>query len=276
MLNSVAEALTVLGALVLVAALVPVGEMLTQFPEGAFRHRWRLVQGALLFFVVGYSTYMVAFWDRHQQWEDLIIPLVLLLAALCVAGTVRLSSQTTTEIQRVANLERDTITDTLVGVYNRRYLEHRLTEEVARAGRYNLPLSILLFDIDHFRRVNQTWGREVGDQVLSYVGHLLVTAVRESDVVARYDGEEVLVIAPNTTSGQAVVLADRLRTQIAGENLAFAAAVGGRPALRVAVSVGVAESRSDESGWTALVERAEQALSKAKGEGRNRVAFWQP
>lgn len=276
MWNSVAQTMTVLGALVLVAALMPASEVLTRFPDGEFRQRWRLVQGALLFFVVGYSAYMVVFWERHQRWEDLILPLVLLLAAVGVAATVRLSSQTTMEIQRVANLERDTITDTLVGVYNRRYLEHRLTEEVARARRYTLPLSILLFNIDHFRRVNQTWGREVGDQVLSYLGRLLVTAVRESDVVARYGGEEVLVIAPNTTSEQAVVLADRLRVQIAAENLAFASAVGGRPALRVAVSVGVAQSQSDESGWKALVERAEQALARAKAEGRNRVAFWQP
>jgi len=276
MLNSVAEALTVLGALVLVAALVPAGEMLTQFPDGAFRHRWRLVQGALLLFVVGCSTYTVAFWGRHQRWDDLIIPLVLLLAALFVAGTVRLAWQTAAEIRCAASLERDTITDSLVGVYNRRYLEHRLTEEIARACRHSLPLSILLFDIDHFRRVNQTWGREVGDQVLSYLGHLLVTAARESDVVARYGGEEILVIAPSTTSEQAVLLADRLRTQIAEENLAFAAAAGGRPALRVAVSVGVAESRSDESGWSSLVGRAEEALSQAKAAGRNRVAFWQP
>ena len=176
MWNSVAEAMMVLGALVLVAALVPASEMLTRFPEGAFRHQWRLMRGALLVFVVGYSVYTVAFWERHQGWEDLSIPLVFLLAAICVAATVRLSSQTTTEIQRVTNLDRDTITDTLVGVYNRRYLEHRLAEEVARARRYTLPLSILLFDIDHFRRVNQTWGREVGDQVLGYLGRLLVTA----------------------------------------------------------------------------------------------------
>jgi diguanylate cyclase (GGDEF)-like protein len=275
MLNSVAEALTVSGALVLVAALVPAGEIIKQFPDGVFRHRWRLVQAALLFFVVGYSTYMVAFWEHHQRWEDLIIPLVLLLAALCVAATVWLSSQTSAEHRRVASLETDTITDTLVGVYNRRYLEHRLTEEAARARRHSLPLSLLLFDIDHFRRVNQTWGREVGDQVLSFLGHLLVTAVRESDVVARYGGEEILVIAPNTTTEQAVALADRLRAQIAEEDLAFAASTGGRPALRIAVSVGVAESQPDESGWRSLVERAEQALVRAKAEGRNRVAFWQ-
>jgi diguanylate cyclase (GGDEF)-like protein len=276
MLNSVAEALTVLGALVLVAALVPAGEMLTQFPDGAFRHRWRLVQAALLFFVVGYSIYSVAFWERHQRWEDLILPLVLLLAAIFVAATVRLSWQTTAEIRRVANIEGETITDTLVGVYNRRYLEHRLTEEIARARRHSLTLSILLFDIDHFRRLNATWGRDVGDQVLGYIGRLLVSAVRESDVVARYGGEELMVIAPSTTSEQAVLLADRVRTQIANENLAFAGAAGGRPGLRVAVSVGVVESRPDEAGWSSLVGRAEEALSRAKTAGRNRVALWQP
>jgi diguanylate cyclase (GGDEF)-like protein len=274
MLNSVAMALTVFGALVLVVALVPAGEMLTQCPDGALRHRWRLMQGALLVLVVGYSTCIVAFWDRHQRWDDLILPAVLLLAALCVAATMRLSSQTTAEIRRAASLERDTITDTLVGVYNRRYLEHRLAEEFARARRHSLSLSILLFDIDHFRRVNQTWGREVGDQVLSYIGHLLVAAVRESDVVARYGGEEILVIAPSTTSLHAVLLAERLRTQIAGADLAFAAAAGGRPALRVAVSVGVAEFHSDDAGWGSLVGRAEEALRRAKAEGRNRVAFW--
>lgn len=267
-----AEVCVVIGAFVLVMALVPARALTSTLTDEALRQRWRSVQWRILVFLVGYAAYLVVFWDRHKHWEDLFAPVALLLAALLTYTVVRLALDTAAQAKPAARMEREGITDALVGVYNRRYLEHRLSEEVARARRHAVPLSVLLFDIDHFRRVNEKWGREVGDRVLNYLGHLLLGGVRESDVVARYGGEEIMVIAPATTMEQAVALAERLREEVERENLGFGGEMGGKPELQVTVSVGVGELQPEETEWEPLVARADAAVIKAKLSGRNRVA----
>ncbi|MDO8835571.1 MAG: GGDEF domain-containing protein [Vicinamibacterales bacterium] len=268
-----AEVCVVIGAFVLVMALVPARALVTKLTDEPLRQRWRMVQWRILAFLVGYAAYLVVFWDRHDRWEDLFAPAALLLAAFLTLAVVKLAFDTTAALAKpTAKLEREGITDALVGVYNRRYLEHRLSEEVARARRHAVPLSVLLFDIDHFRRVNEKWGRVVGDRVLNYLGHLLLGGVRESDVVARYGGEEIMVIAPATTMEQAVALAERLREEVERENLGFGGEMGGTPELQVTVSAGVGELQPEETEWEPLVARADAAVIRAKLSGRNRVA----
>lgn len=267
-----AEVCVVIGAFVLVMALVPARALAARLTDESLRQRWRMVQWRILVFLMGYAAYLVVFWDRHKRWEDLFAPIALLLAAMLTHTVVRLAQDTAAQAKPAARAEREGITDALVGVYNRRYLEHRLSEEVARARRHAVPLSVLLFDIDHFRRVNEKWGREVGDRVLNYLGHLLLGGVRESDVVARYGGEEIMVIAPATTMEQAVALAERLREEVERENLGFGGEMGGKPELQVTVSVGVGELQPEETEWEPLVARADAAVIKAKVSGRNRVA----
>lgn len=266
-----AEALVVVGAMVLVTALVPLSGLLGQLSD-AERVRWRVVQGVILAYVLGYSTYLVAFWERHQDWWDLIAPATLFASALLVRSVVGAARDSAAGARDVPHHERESITDTMVGVFNRRYLEHRLGEEVARARRHAVPLCVLLFDIDYFRRVNEKWGRDVGDRVLGYLGHLLLAGVRESDVVARYGGEELLVIAPATEAAQAEALADRLRAAVEAENLSFGREAGSDPEVRVTVSVGIGELQPGETEWGPMVARAESAVIRAKLSGRNRVA----
>lgn len=267
----IAEVFVVVAALVLVAALVPVNSVVALVPDGSVRQRWRLLQTGILVCVAAYSAYLVLFWDHHRTWLDLLAPAAFLAAALLIVATLRLTLDTASEVRHAGRAEHG-VTDVLVGVYNRRYLEHRLAEEVARSRRHALPLSVLLFDLDHFRRLNEKWGREVGDRVLTYLGHLLLNAVRGSDIVARYGGEELIVIAPSTTLEQAVELADRLRRHVEKEDLGFGGEAGDKPELQVTVSVGVAQFQSDETEWSEIVVRADQALKRAKKAGRNRVA----
>lgn len=268
----VAEVFVVVAALVLVAALVPVNRIVAMVREGSVRQWWRVLQTGILCCVAASSSYLVFFWERHRTWFDLIAPAAFLAAALLTVATVYLALETAAEVRHTGRSEREGVTDALVGVYNRRYLEHRLAEEVARAKRHALPLSVLLVDLDHFRRLNEKWGREVGDRVLNYLGHMLLNAVRESDVVARYGGEELIVIAPSTTLEQALGLADRLRRHVEQENLGFGGEAGDKPELQVTVSVGVAQYQEAETEWSEMVLRADQAVKRAKKAGRNRVA----
>jgi len=158
-----------------------------------------------------------------------------------------------------------------MGIHNRRYFDRRLDEEVSRASRYGLPLSILLLDIDHFKKVNDVFGHQVGDAVLSNLGQLIMEIVRKPDIVARYGGEEIVVITANTSSSNAMILAERLRKKVETSVMAPSDEKKEQPAVRVTVSIGVAALSRENIDGQALVESADKALYLAKQEGRNRV-----
>lgn len=153
-------------------------------------------------------------------------------------------------------------TDILTGVANRAMLNERFTREVDRAGRYGRPLSAILLDIDHFKKINDAYGHLVGDQVLIAFAGLVSSNVRGSDTAGRWGGEEFLVLCPETGWEDALVVAERIRRAV--EEFTF---VGVR---RQTASIGVASLRPGD-GVDDLLLRADEALYRAKGEGRNRI-----
>jgi diguanylate cyclase (GGDEF)-like protein len=163
----------------------------------------------------------------------------------------------------IANdLSKLAMTDSLTQVDNRRLLTQLLNEEVTRAERHYLPLSVLLFDLDRFKDVNDTFGHNTGDEVLQEVAGQLRLAIRTSDPFGRWGGDEFLVLATNTDGKQAVELAERLRDTL--ENYHFST-VG-----KVTASFGVTTYQVGDSPET-LIRRADMGLYKAKSCGRNRV-----
>jgi len=159
-------------------------------------------------------------------------------------------------------LRRLAVTDGLTGLRNRRAFDSMLEQEYEVARRYSHPLSLLLIDIDHFKRFNDTFGHEEGDRVLRRVARAMEATFRGADLVARYGGEEFAVILPNTARLSAVESAERLRATIAG----FA---GEREPITI--SVGLASLQSLEWTTADLVKHADNSLYRAKREGRNRV-----
>jgi two-component system cell cycle response regulator len=164
------------------------------------------------------------------------------------------------------------LTDGLTGLYNRRYLEAYLSgliERIAGGRRY---LSVIMFDIDHFKKINDTHGHAAGDEVLQELCARVMKRVRSFDTVSRYGGEEFVVVMPETDLGIATTVAERLRHGI--EDQAFTAITADQK-LEVTISVGVAEV--DVTGGettTSLISRADKALYVAKTKGRNRVMCW--
>ncbi len=163
--------------------------------------------------------------------------------------------------------------DPLTGLANRRLFEHRLGDEIERWLRRHEPLSYMLVDVDHFKRVNDEHGHRVGDQVLQQVAELLGRDLRGADLLARYGGEEFMLLLPNTTLPQAVTIARRLCTNVAQHGFQ----VGGNRSLSITVSIGIACLAGDDqakvqapAAW--LFEQADKALYAAKQGGRNRVA----
>jgi diguanylate cyclase (GGDEF)-like protein/PAS domain S-box-containing protein len=169
-----------------------------------------------------------------------------------------------TEVQQLAT------TDPLTGLYNRRHFFVLAQREFERTLRYSHALSVVMLDVDNFKRVNDTYGHAAGDQVLRHVSDLCRSALRSVDVLGRYGGEEVVMVLPETSINGAQQVAERLRRSLSHT----ACAINGL-LLPITASLGVATyDSSDPIDLEALIDRADQALYAAKQRGKNRVVLW--
>jgi diguanylate cyclase (GGDEF)-like protein len=184
-----------------------------------------------------------------------------------VMALIELRASERTLGDAVRELEMLATTDELTGLHNRRSLLQRLRFEAARAKRFRSPLSAVMIDLDHFKRINDEHGHSAGDQVLAGVGRLLRESVRVIDIAGRYGGEELCVVLPNTPLEGALKFAETLRVKIEAQ-LHYA---GARP-LPVTASFGVgAFDHMEIADAESLLRQADDALYRAKHAGRNRV-----
>jgi len=165
-------------------------------------------------------------------------------------------------------MEELTITDELTGIYNYRYFAQKLKEEQRRAARYNLPLSMIMLDIDWFKKFNDTYGHEVGNIVLKGITTVVKKCIRDVDIFARYGGEEFVIILPQTPNDEVTKIGERIRKSI--ESTTFGGG-DGIPELKVTVSVGVSSFPENGKPNDELLSVVDQALYRAKGSGKNRV-----
>ena len=203
--------------------------------------------------------------ERALTREDVAFADVVLRAAVAIIRRAQALEMTRADNRR---LEALATTDPLTRVLNRRAFLDRLTAEVDRSRRYDSTLALLLFDVDHFKRINDTVGHLAGDSVLRQMGALLEDAVRKVDIVARYGGEEFVAILPETSEEGATTFAERLRERIAATTFD----IGNQRVLRLTVSIGIANFPSAGVASTDdLINRADEALYRAKAAGRNQV-----
>jgi histidine kinase len=176
------------------------------------------------------------------------------LEIICLAAAGRLE------------LSRKAVTDFLTGLYNRAYFDSALRKEFSLAKRKSRPMSLVMVDIDFFKKFNDQWGHQVGDMVLRHVAQTLKEACRDSDIVARYGGEEMVVVLPETPGTSAFEVAERIRQMIETRPLQH-----GEHSLKVTASLGVATNTEQMLTQESLIEAADQALYRSKESGRNRV-----
>lgn len=188
------------------------------------------------------------------QKKDLIKPLMMVIANL---GVVAMEN-----ISLIAEIQKQSDQDSLTQLYNTTYFYKYLDREIQKAARYQRPISIVIFDLDHLKRYNDRYGHLEGDQILRVVGGLIKKDLRTVDIPCRYGGEEFAVILPETPTERAVFVADRTRRVIEDYRFSFA---------KMTVSGGVATYPHHATTTTALLQAAEQALEQAKHSGRNRV-----
>jgi diguanylate cyclase (GGDEF)-like protein len=174
-----------------------------------------------------------------------------------------------------ARLLRSGFTDVLTGWHNRRYLQLRLTEEMARARRDKASLVCLMLDLDRFKQVNDTYGHAAGDEVLRELSHRIESQVRGSDVAARYGGEEFVILLPHTGVEAGRLLAERIRHTVSASPVVF----GDGKEVTITTSIGIASATPQESDFDmktlgeSLIARADVALYSAKAAGRDRISL---
>lgn len=163
---------------------------------------------------------------------------------------------------------KNELLDPLTNIPNRRQLEAFLAEHMENARAKNTPLSLVMADIDHFKRVNDHFGHLIGDEVLKYFAHLLAKHVRGSDLTARYGGEEFAMVLLNTTADTAAMIVERIRTEM--EKAKLMVTESNKPLGTITASFGIAEYCVGDD-WDSLVKRADTNLYAAKNSGRNRI-----
>lgn len=229
-----------------------------------------------------------AFWARKEWWTTwlksefahhgtgyfiLAVWSALLIGFLgYLLGSRHDGLEEETKITRDSNFELNELatTDGLTGIFNTRYIHDRLEIEMEAAHERLAPLSCLLVDVDHFKRINDTHGHPYGDDVLVTVAKLLRKLVRRMDAVGRMGGEEFFIVMPNTSQEMATAVAERIRSGVETEK--FAAE---EKRVKVTVSIGVACFPTAElRNKNALLKAVDEALYTAKKTGRNRVVVW--
>jgi diguanylate cyclase (GGDEF)-like protein len=162
--------------------------------------------------------------------------------------------------------------DGLTGLFNHRSFYSLLEDEIARAGRYKHPASLLLIDIDHFKRVNDSYGHQAGDEILRALSERLLSSMRCTDKICRYGGEEITIILPEADKPSANKIAENVRTMIAQKPFA----IDNGQNIKITVSIGLATYPQHAEDLVLLVSAADTALYEAKGNGRNRVCVYDP
>jgi len=276
MLLLFANSLVLVGTVILVGSLVTVRKITRRLPLGSSRTSWNAMTALISLFVAGYLAYMFIFWNEHTSLLDLIVPGIFFFGACFVWLSSVLALQTAMDVMRITALEHETHTDPLTGVYNRRFMEQRLREEVSKARRYHFELAVLMLDLDNFKRINDELGHQAGDQVLIEISNLFDRELRDSDILARYGGEEFLIIATNTAPTASAALAERLRSCIEAHTFLSDFSEARQPGIRITVSIGVASFADSSNDEASLVKLADRNLYQAKHGGRNQVVAGVP
>ena len=234
-------------------------------PDSRFSKLKNLAVQSFVFLPFLVQDRVIGFLCSYSTQENLIDPETFShLQVFC--NQISIGLQKSLLYEKVQKLS---VTDGLTKLYSHRHFKQRLEEELVLANRYSSQLSLLILDIDHFKHYNDTYGHVAGDHVLMEVAGILRSQSEMTHLTARYGGEEMVLLAPETTKERAVELAEKIRKAV--ETHSFAV---GKETTQVTVSIGVATFPQDAQTNLDLISKSDQALYAAKGRGRNRIVAY--
>jgi diguanylate cyclase (GGDEF)-like protein len=257
---------------ILTLSLLPSFNLIRRLPSGLLKKQWLFLVCLIVLFIAGYFLFLKHIWCQEFSLVNIIISIIFFGGSVFVFIVSTLTLSTVKDILLVTALEQQNTKDPLTGVYNRRYLERRLNGEIARSHRYNIPLSILLLDIDHFKNVNDSYGHRIGDLVIQKLAETLMELTRETDFIARYGGDEMVIVLTNTQISGAEVFAERCRKEVYENTQVFLEESDEKPLVKkISISIGISGIVDNIDDITSLIESADRALYDSKENGRNRV-----
>lgn len=270
--------LIILGVLCLFLSLKPAYQIISDLSSGTTKIRWKVLFGLILIFIIGYLTILIFLTNMPAILITDIVVYILFGGGIFVWILCNLSVDTISMAKHITKLENENIQDPLMGIYNRRHLDCRLVEEFKRARRHAQPLTYLMLDVDHFKKINDTFGHDVGDQVLIRLAEILKQHTRGTDILARYGGEEIGIILPLTNAAEGELFAERIRKKVDEElavSLTEKQVVNGLnmegDVHNITVSIGVACINDQIVDTHDFMKQADKALYQAKNKGRNCV-----
>ena len=236
----------------------------------ALHFKWNVLRFTVLLLTIAYVAFIAQLLAEGKEaeglYEDLLVGTASLLVSLLVYGVADLSFQTVKDSNHISGLKALAHQDPLTGAFNRRYFDMALEEAVEIALRTRQPLSLLAVDIDNFKTINDEYGHLLGDEVLRSVSSKILRHCRHTDIVARYGGDELMIIVLGDAA-TAATLSERVRTSVEKLEIEPLAHLS----VRVTVSIGSASLADGDCAET-FFARADGALYEAKRLGRNRVA----
>ncbi|AWN51449.1 GGDEF domain-containing protein [Methylobacterium sp. 17Sr1-1] len=263
---SISPVLDLLAVSVALLSLAPLRDVARLAREPAAKRAWQALLAAVAFCILLVAVKAVRGLPPPLDTATALQLILQLVGAAIITTFAQLARRTALDVVRLARFEAQALTDGLTGLGNRRLFTERLEEETARARETGAPLSLVVLDIDHFKRVNDTYGHAIGDVVLKHVADTVMAGMRNADTVCRIGGEEIVIIMPRIDPAQAAEMADALRATVG----AMAVSVGDGRTVAATVSLGFATRQPEEDGES-LFRRADAALYAAKRDGRDRV-----
>ena len=266
-----ANILILCSVLLTTASFFAVLQLIKRLPLGKVRNNWKILSFFILGLMFGHFAFLPIMWAENIVFSSLTFPAAAIAISTFLLLLCYLTYQTTCDILEAITIDQASIVDPMLEIYNRRYYDRRIDEETQRSRRYELPLSLIMFEVDGFNNVIKQYGPLVANVVLRKISDHIVNSVRASDIVARYEDQKIVIAATQTEKDMSLKLADRLRGEIEELNVLQGHEDDGSESLHITVSAGVSTVDENIKNGFDLSDVAEKALQEAIKQGRNRV-----
>lgn len=268
--------LALAGAGLMVYVILLAARIFKKLPSGNFLKWWKLLLVLIIGIAICYFVFALIIGKRESDSLMQLVLAVFFCGAVFVLFMLQLFMHTFTSMEKTGWLARNGILDEQSGIYNLRYFEMRLHEEFERARRYNHPLTLFLVEIDNLKKDSTSYVQDMSGKVFAAICKLLKEGSRASDIIARYGGDQLIILLPDTSLFSSRKAAEKYRAIIEDKELDVDDEErAGIPArLNYTVSIGVSTLLNDVKRAGELIRRADIALNKAKDRGRNRVAIY--
>ena len=261
----------------MVYSILLAARIIRRLPRGSFLKWWKLLMTLISGFAICYFVFTLAISQREPDSLMQLVVAILFFGAVFVMLALQLFMHTFSRLEQSPGVTSISIFDEAAGTYNLRYFEIRLHEEFERARRYNCPLTLLLMEIDNLQKISNAYGRLISAKAFGAICKLLKESARTSDIIARYGGDQLIMLLPNTALYSARKAAEKYRAIIEEKELDVDDEEHAAKSvhLNFTVSIGVSSLQNDIKRSSELMRRADIALYKAKDRGRNRVAIYE-